>query len=104
MSPDVTPDTPPTCENCQWSDVTVDPEQGPILWCRRNPPQVVGPIDDGFEVLWPPVEPNDWCGEHTPTPDSPNTSLSANEDRFENPGPLARFRDTKSANPPPSGR
>lgn len=59
------------CSNCRWADPTVDEDEGPIIWCRRWPPQITSVSDsevsDAFTVSWPPVRDHDWCGEFEAT-------------------------------------
>lgn len=47
-----------TCGNCEW----FDDER-----CHKNPPQMVGGIDENGRIDWhsdwPDVAPTDWCGQ-----------------------------------------
>lgn len=54
-----------TCENCAYSHK--DDELG-MLFCRRNPPQVIAHKDyvDGICGIFPNVDADDWCGEFKP--------------------------------------
>lgn len=49
------------CSLCKWSALRVTDDQGPVLDCRRNPPQVV--VHGDLLIVWPQVEFGDWCGE-----------------------------------------
>ena len=52
------------CENCRFVNVAVD-TTGPQLECRRYPPN----------PDFPRIEPTDWCGEHSRSPDRILTEL-----------------------------
>lgn len=56
----------PTCATCNYAAPSLSdiPDEGPILLCRRNPPQVV--VLDGEVVqVWPTMHEGDVCGEHS---------------------------------------
>lgn len=57
------------CSNCEFSAPTIVSD-GPIVECRRYPPQVfVDPVQGDAVQAFPNVGEHDWCGEHKPRPE-----------------------------------
>lgn len=54
---------PLSCRTCRWAEATVL-EDGPVIECRRFPPQLVVPEEGDVLQAWPQVTDQDWCGEH----------------------------------------
>lgn len=54
------------CSTCKWAEPA---EQ--VYFCHRNPPMVTVLTDPNGQptpvAAWPPVRPDQWCGEHTPS-------------------------------------
>ncbi len=61
----------PACKNCRYGKHDVKNLKGPLL-CTRYPPSIIpqsvrGPGGmSGMQItgFFPPVNPNEWCGEH----------------------------------------
>lgn len=55
------------CHNCKFLHVQPN---GRVAECRRNPPTpFLIPSGEGQMSgvkMWPPISPQDWCGEHKP--------------------------------------
>lgn len=58
---------PESCERCRFS-VT----RNGVLFCRRNPPQVILPFDGMVVSVQPETEPTDWCGEFAAREEAPH--------------------------------
>lgn len=62
---------PPTCETCRFWNRAYSSGSGRIGECRRRSPKPVLHRDRPAGSIWPPTDPQDWCGEHQPLPDVP---------------------------------
>lgn len=59
-----------SCIDCRYSQPAhMTTDDAIVLECHRHPPTVTlaGHDIDDIVRLWPQVDPDDWCGEHTPS-------------------------------------
>ena len=69
-----------TCETCRYrsSNLHYNADRGTAEFpnamyaCKRRAPIVTGGMHNPTNTAWPMVSKHDWCGEHTPNPETPH--------------------------------
>ena len=58
------------CADCRYAELGVN-DDGPMVECRRYPPQLFVLYDDEASQAWPQMASDGWCGEFTSTEGQP---------------------------------